>query len=156
VRERLHAGPLPVAELRRTLRDLSATREVVSVLCETELAHPLLTPQPGARADALNRVIGQHNRQGGTLKYLVAPKLGTGLPADTFETVVFEEFSAGLPDNLAPAIDRLMAMLLARGLVPQQNGVPTDPDGTRAMLNQAMERFIATRLPVLQQLGILP
>ena len=154
VQERLHAGPLPVAELRRTLGDLSATREIVSVLCETERAHPVLTSQPG-QAGALNRVIGRHNRQGGALKYLVAPKLGTGLPADTFETVVFEEFSAGLPDNLAPAIDRLMAMLLARGLVPQQDGMPTDPDGTRAMLNQAMERFIATRLPVLQRLGVL-
>jgi SAM-dependent methyltransferase len=158
-RERLHAGPLPVGELRRTLRDVSTTREVVSVLCETELAHPLLTPQKGeqlVRAGALNHVIGRHNRQGGALKYLVAPKLGTGLPADTFETVVFEEFSAGLPDSLAPAIDRLMAMLLERGLLPQKDGVPTDPDGMRATLNQALERFIATRLPVLRQLGILP
>ena len=159
VRGRLRAGPLSVGELRRNLGDLSATREVVSVLCETELAHPLLEPQkrePVVRAGALNRVIGQQNRQGGALKYLVAPKLGTGLPADTFETMVFEEFSAGMPDSLGPAIDRLMAMLLTRGLLPQQDGVPTDPDGTRATLRQALERFITTRLPVFQQLGILP
>jgi SAM-dependent methyltransferase len=159
VRGRLHTGPLPVGELRRNLGDLSMTREVASVLCETELAHPLLTPQPRAQAvrvGALNRVIGQHNRQGGALKYLVAPKLGTGMPADTFETMVFEEFSAGMPDDLAPAIDRLMAMLLTRGLLPQQNGVPTNPDGTRTMLAQALERFITTRLPVFQQVGILP
>jgi SAM-dependent methyltransferase len=158
VQARLRAGPLPVGELRRNLSDLSATKEIVSVLCETERAHPLLTTQnlERQRADALNRAIGQHNRQGGALKYLVAPKLGTGLPADTFETLVFEEFSAGLPDDLQPAIGRLLAMLLARGLVPQQNGVPTDPEGTRAMLRQALERFIATRLPVLRQVGVLP
>ena len=109
-----------------------------------------------ARAAALNRVIGQHNRHGGALKCLVAPKLGTGLPADTFETMVFEEFSAGMPDDLAPAIDRLMAMLLARGLLPQQDGKPIDPAGMRATLGQALERFITTRLPVFQQVGIVP
>jgi hypothetical protein len=101
-------------------------------------------------------VIGQHNRQGGALKYLVALKLGTGLPADTFETMVFEEFSAGMPDNLEPAVDRLMAMLQARGLLPQRDGVPADPEGTRVTLRQALERFIATRLAVFQQVGILP
>ena len=155
VRGRLHAAPLPVAELRRNLGDLSLTREVVSVLCETELAHPLLNPQPRAqamRAGALNRVIGAHNRKGGAIKHLVAPNLGTGLPADTFETMVFEEFAAGMPGNLEPAIDRLMAMLSARGLLPQ----PADPAGMRATLGQALERFIATRLPVFQQLGIVP
>ena len=158
VQKRLRAGSLPVGELRRSLGDLSATKEIVSVLCETERAHPLLAAHKlgQERAGALNRVIGRHNRQGGALKYLLAPKLGTGLPADTFETVVFEEFSAGLPDDLEPAIGRLLAMLVARGLVPQHNGVPTDPEGTRAMLRQALDRFIATRLAVLQQVGILP
>ena len=159
VRGRLHTGPLSVGELRRNFGDLSVTREMVSVLCETELAHPLLTPQPraqSARVGALNRVVGQHNRQGGALKCLVAPKLGTGLPADTFETMVFEEFSAGMPDDLAPAIDRLMAVLLTRGLLPQQDGRPIDPDGTRAALGQALQRFITARLPVFQRVGILP
>jgi SAM-dependent methyltransferase len=158
VRGQLHAAPLSVGELRRNLGDLSATREVVSVLCETELAHPLVIPQPTAqlvRAGALNHVIGQHNRQGGALKYLVAPKLGTGLPVDTFETIVFEEFSAGMPDSLEPAIDRLVAMLTTRGLLPQQDVVPIDPDGTRTMLRQALDRFITTRLQVLQKVGIL-
>jgi SAM-dependent methyltransferase len=158
VRGRLHAGPVSVGELRRNLGDLSTTREVVSVLCDTELAHPLLPQQTRAqmaRAAALNRVIGQHNRHGGALKCLVAPKLGTGMPADTFETMVFEEFSAGMPDDLAPAIDRLMAMLLARGLLPQQDGKPIDPAGMRATLGQALERFITTRLRVFQQVGIV-
>jgi SAM-dependent methyltransferase len=159
VRGRLHVGPLSVGELRRNFGDLSVAREIVSVLCETELAHPLLAPQPRAqqmaRVSALNRVIGQHNHHGGALKCLMAPKLGTGLPADTFETMVFEEFAAGIPDDLTPTIDRLMATLLARGLLPQQDGRPIDPDGTRTALRQALEHFISTRLPVFQQVGIL-
>ncbi len=160
LRERLRAGPLAVGELRRSLGDLSLAKEVVSVLCATEAAHPMPSPEPSAaqiaRTDALNRVIGLHNRQGGALKCLVTPKLGTGLAADTFETMVFEEFSAGMPDDLAPAIDRLMAVLLERGVLPQQGGVPSDADGTRATLRQALERFITTRLPLFQRVGILP
>ena len=104
-----------------------------------------------ARTDALNCAIGLHNRQGGTLKYLVSPKLGSGLSADTFETMVFEEFSAGMPSDLAPAIDRLTVVLLERGLLSQQDGAPIDLDGTRATLRQALERFITTRLPVFQR-----
>ena len=158
VRAQLHAAPLSVGELRRNLGELSATREVVSVLCETELAHPRL-PQLKEQmegAGALNRVIGQHNRQGGALKFLVAPKLGTGLSADTFETIVFEEFSAGIPGDLEPAIDRLVAMLLTRGLLPPQEGMQIDPDGTRTKLRKALDRFITTRLQVFQKVGILP
>jgi hypothetical protein len=160
LRARLRTAPLTIGELRRSLGDLAVTKEVVSVLCATEIAHPTPSIQPSAaqtaQTDALNRVIGLHNRQGGALKSLVTPKLGTGLPADTFETMVFDEFTNGIPEDLAPAIDRLMAVLLERGVLPQQNGTPIDADGTRATLRQALERFITTRLPVFQRVGILP
>ncbi len=159
VLERLRAGPLAVGELRRSIGNRGGTREILSVLCSNSFAHPTPSPQPSAaqmaNAQALNRVISQHNRHGGALKFLVAPRLGTALPAEAFETMIVEECAAGVPDDLMPLVDRLAAVLMERGLLPMQDGAPANPAETREVLRQTVAQVIAARLPIFQRAGIL-
>jgi SAM-dependent methyltransferase len=159
VLERLSAGPLAVAELRRSLSDPSAAREILSVLCASSYAHPTPSPQPStvqiARTQGLNRAISLHNRQGGALNFQVSPNLGTALPVEAFETMIMEEFAAGVPGDLAPMIDRLAAILMERGLLPMQDGALVNAAETLAALRQSFDNFIAARVPLFQRAGIL-
>jgi len=160
VLERLQAGPYPIADLRRGLGgNVPATCEVLAVLCASDFAHPA-TPAPAngeaaARARALNRAVSLHNRQGGNLTFQVAPNLGTALRTDVSDTIICEVMGERVPSDLDPVADHLGRALVARGLMPPAGTSAAEQQDRRAALRQAVDDFIAKRVPLFQQVGIL-
>jgi hypothetical protein len=158
--ERLRTGPYPVAELRRSLGgSVTATQEVIAVLCAGDFAHPTPSPQPAAGQEAaalaLNRAISLHNRQGGALTYRVAPMLGTALFAEVSDIILCEALAGGVPGDLAPVAEDLGQALVARGLMRPAGISAAEQRDRRKALLRMVDQFVAGRAPLFQRCGVL-
>jgi hypothetical protein len=138
---------------------VTATQEVIAVLCAGDFAHPTPSPRPTAEqeaaAQALNRAISLHNRQGGALTYQVAPMLGTALFAEVSDIILCEALAGGAPSDLAPVAEDLGQALVARGLMRPAGMSAAEQRDRRKTLLRMVDDFVAARAPRFQRCGIM-
>lgn len=161
---RLEAGPLSLREARTADgfagRSLVELLHVVTLLIAGSFAHPAL---PGGMSAAtrdstarLNAALAALNANGGDMPRLAAPGIGSAMNVDMLESLAVGEILAGIPAELDPLTDRVIALLAQGNRSLQRDGqVVTDPVQAREIVAGALRNILERRLPVLRSQGVV-
>jgi SAM-dependent methyltransferase len=159
--ERLADGRLSLREARgmEALADkpMKEAAQAFALLASGGYAHPAAAAASPAFAQALNVEIARRMDAGQPLTWLVAPGIGTAMPADVIDIALAGEVLAGRLGSAETLIERAMAMLAATGRAVLRDGqAVTDPAQARVVVGEVTAAFLEKRLPLYRRLGALP
>lgn len=155
-------GPQPLSALARRDWPLPDLLHTVALLVLGGQIHPAASPagpvDEAARAVArrFNAAVCAKTRRGGTMGFLAAPGIGSGIPAGVMEQVVL----TAMLESPAAGVEALAAAVLphleALGRPILRAGQPiADPADARDELAARLRRHRDRRVPVWRALGVL-
>ncbi len=151
-------GPQPLSALARRDWPLPDLLRVVALLVLGGQIHPAVPPDEAVRTTArrFNTAVCAATRRGGTMGFLAAPGIGSGIPVGVMEQVVYaamQEDPEAAPEALAATV---LPRLEALGRPLMRGGRPlTDPADAVPELAARLHRHRERRVPVWRALGVL-
>jgi hypothetical protein len=155
-------APVTLATVRRAealaARPTGELLQALTLLVAGGYIHPLL-PDPAAghaTARALNRAIARASADGLDMPRLVAPAIGSVIPADALETAVIGQLLDGAAADDTALTAHVLEVLRRTGRTLRWEGeVVEDPIESRRRAADLVRAMLGPRATLLRALGVL-